>query len=298
MKTYYFNITYECNSACLFCALNGKKKEISVDEFYSHLVNLNVQSDDIIIINGGEPTVHSGFIDILKLIKQFNCYPFLFTNGVKLSNRKFADQLADFAPMKILIPLFGDNSDYHDKLTGRKGNFEKSIGGLSNLVRLKNNGVKFEVEIKLLLSKYTASKNIEIVKMINNHYNDKSLIFSLNQLIISPHVINNKELFIERYSNLSEIISTTVETIIKLGYQLVLGIPFCIISHDNIFFTNFISKKTLKSRNDLYMDKLHKLKIQNVINQNCMSCFFVEDCIGFNEDYISYFGEFEIMPFH
>lgn len=74
-RIFYTNITYGCNSICLFCYSHNTKhskvshNEISKKQLVDYWNNMKVCSDDRVIINGGEPFIHSEIEDILLLLK-------------------------------------------------------------------------------------------------------------------------------------------------------------------------------------------------------------------------------------
>ena len=84
----YFNITYRCNSNCLFCAAdNGNASnhlELPVEAFAQLLKEQRIGSKDRVVVNGGEPTMHRDFFEILAAIRKAGAYIDLFTNGVQL----------------------------------------------------------------------------------------------------------------------------------------------------------------------------------------------------------------------
>ena len=65
MSIYYFNITYRCNSRCMFCAadipINSSCHEMQIEDFRNELDKENVGENDRVIVNGGEPTLHKDF---------------------------------------------------------------------------------------------------------------------------------------------------------------------------------------------------------------------------------------------
>ena len=88
MGTYYFNITYNCNSNCMFCAADIAKEkcpaEMTIDKIENVLKENNVTNSDRVVLNGGEPTIHKNFIGILHMISKYNPRIILFTNGKNL----------------------------------------------------------------------------------------------------------------------------------------------------------------------------------------------------------------------
>ena len=71
-KLHYFNITYLCDSDCLFCAanigmINHASYTISPETFEQNLLKSNVQPGERVMISGGEPTLSPYFWPILAV---------------------------------------------------------------------------------------------------------------------------------------------------------------------------------------------------------------------------------------
>ena len=84
---FYFNITYGCNSNCIFCYShntchnNTSHNEMTADVFKKYIEERNVSEHDRIIINGGEPLLHTQIEEILHLLNSYNCEVLIYTNG-------------------------------------------------------------------------------------------------------------------------------------------------------------------------------------------------------------------------
>ena len=70
-RIFYTNITYGCNSNCVFCYSHNTKhikdtyNEVSKESLVEYWNRMCVTKNDRIIINGGEPLLHTEFKDIL-----------------------------------------------------------------------------------------------------------------------------------------------------------------------------------------------------------------------------------------
>ena len=67
---YYYNINYYCNNDCKFCfssSTGNNKYSVSMATIISELSTI-VRQDDTVVLNGGEPTIHPEFYDILNAI--------------------------------------------------------------------------------------------------------------------------------------------------------------------------------------------------------------------------------------
>jgi uncharacterized protein len=304
-KTLYFNITYSCNSFCVFCAANfygssvESRPQLDISDFKNILKQSDIQQGDNVIINGGEPTVHKDFFKFLSVVKEMGGYPILFTNGIKLNNKDFTAQLAEFEPMQIRIPFFGSDSEKHDSLTGRKGNFEKTLQGFSNIIELKEQGVNFDIDAKLLLSKATYQENPRIANFLMSKF-PRLFYFSLNPLLIYKKVKENKDLLVESFSIMKPEIERTINLIIAKSFTVSLDlVPLCILDTK---YAGLFPPIRHKPEENFYFDpnftdrNFECPEAKKLSSRKCTPCLYKHTCHGFYPEYLDIFGLSEIKP--
>ena len=89
-KVFYFNINYTCNNRCVFCIshnVSRNKIEIAKDEIFKRLNEQHFHDGDYLILNGGEPTIHSQFYQIINGLSNLNLIVKIYSNGLKPSFR-------------------------------------------------------------------------------------------------------------------------------------------------------------------------------------------------------------------
>lgn len=157
-RIFYFNITYGCNNDCVFCYSHNTThtsstfKEISFDEFSSYLLRLNLKKKDRVILNGGEPLLHSQLLDFLKFTDNVGCETLIYTNGrllSKLYHHNFKNRF------RVIVPIHG-NEEIHDKIAGVKGSYSSTIQALKNI----SENSSFYVDIKLIINNYIISDDL------------------------------------------------------------------------------------------------------------------------------------------
>lgn len=298
MRIFYFNITYRCNSNCMFCAadhpLLHENDEMSLEDFEHILSDNHVGENDRVIVNGGEPTIHKDFLSILDAIDRRGATIDLFTNGITLAQKDFTDQILKHRNLYIRIPLFGSDAKSHDLLTGRSGNFKAVTEGLDYLVGHLRDDVL--LEIKLLLSKSTVQDNEKIYELIRKRWNRKSVILSLNPLLISQCVIQNKDLFIDTYEHMLEQSASLIAKIHNDGQNFTMAlIPFCAFPSKELMelcHGNTIMKESH------YTDPSKDLVIDEFSERSaCLHCKYISICNGYPNSYIKYFGQKVMKPF-
>jgi len=295
-KILYFNITYKCNSDCTFCAadngVDDSNMEMTLDEFKNRISSQGLSKNDRVIINGGEPTVHKNFHEILEYANLHGAYLDLFTNGVKLHDYKFCERICKNVPMLIRIPVFGHNSETHDGLTGLKFSFEKIIKAFKNLSKLKEiHGDDLQLEAKLLVCKATYKNNSKIAEYLMDNIGN-SIFFSVNPLLVSQRVARNSDEVLERYSTMIPETIKTIENIKKRGWYVTSELmPFCLFKDYDILNETIIPKNIEEYYNDPASSKEIR---QNFTSKKCINCKYSMVCSGFPKNYINHFGDGEV----
>jgi MoaA/NifB/PqqE/SkfB family radical SAM enzyme len=140
MKVLSIHLTDLCNSECNFCVVASPlytKDSVVYQDVLSFLDHHRGDGYEAVNLHGGEPTIHPHFLDTLEYIHKLG-YPevHLQTNGIKLANRGFVEQLIAHGVRKFIISLHGDSPDVHDSQTHTKGGFSKTISGIRNVKEL------------------------------------------------------------------------------------------------------------------------------------------------------------------
>lgn len=163
MNIFYFNITYTCNSNCVFCYSHNTIhsgrifNEISPEKFIDYLRSNNIKRTDRVIINGGEPFLHSDIINLLKSLLCIECEVLIYTNGRCLSGYDFSFMTENY---RFVIPIHGYKA-LHDSITRCEGSFDEMVKGLNHLTKYK-----CKVDIKVILNPQMICSQEEFEKTI------------------------------------------------------------------------------------------------------------------------------------
>lgn len=169
-RIFYFNITYGCNSNCVFCYSHNTRhdaktyNEIAAVDFFAYLEMQRITADDRVIINGGEPFLHTEIDTILEGLSNYGCEVLIYTNGRLLTEHDLSGLSEKY---RFVIPIHGYES-VHDFITGIPGSYRDTLNGLNYLV----DHTKCMVDIKIIINN----------KMIHEDYKGKRLICSLPKL--------------------------------------------------------------------------------------------------------------------
>lgn len=292
-KLHYFNITYLCDSDCLFCAANiglidHTSYTMSPSCFEQDLLAGDVHAGDHVMISGGEPTLSPYFWDILDICEKYKCSIDITTNGHFFANIDNVTRLSSYSSVIIRIPFFGVGA-YHDYLTGAVGNYEKAIKSLANFSKTIKTS-HFIVNVKFLLCKATTKSNSEIYQLIYSQYGDL-FEYTLSPILVSKKAILHADALLAPYTQLLQECQEFVEHD-NLNCDI---IPLCLLSSHKI--SQFLKRKKI-SFDKLYADaKLKYSDMENYHSSSCTVCKLNSYCDKFLPSYIDYFGEGEIRPF-
>ncbi|MFH1683481.1 MAG: radical SAM protein [Candidatus Margulisiibacteriota bacterium] len=279
----YFNITYQCNCRCGFCAANltahSDKNQINFKTFTAIIEKYPHGEATLVTINGGEPTLHQELAQILTLLKKRGNPVHLFTNGRRFTSVKFALSILNVLAGTILIPIYGTKPAIHDSFTGIKGSFEETFQGLQNIYRFKLKDSKIQLRLKLLFARPLLKENEKVARFVLQNFPETDIL-SLHSLIISDIVKKNKQ-FIPAKNKLKSSINATLATIKNSPYPLsrvnISDLPPCLISEDNRVFLSLKKSQNAKQRKFIYYDP-YFLSGNPAQARDVQTCFNCQKC--------------------
>lgn len=197
-KRKWIGITNKCNNKCIFC-LDGKIKnkfQKSIEEIKKELNSGIGEGCVRLVISGGEATIHSDFIEIIKIGKKIGYKKIqVISNGRMFSYSGFLNKAIKAGLDEITFSIHGHNAELHDSLTSVKGSFEQTINGIKkalkkkiivncDIVLNKQNIIYFPKIIILLLDMGVREFDLlQIMPFGNAWENKKEMIYDLNENI-------------------------------------------------------------------------------------------------------------------
>ena len=160
-KIYYFNIDYYCNNDCIYCFSSSTgviRREISLKVFEKIINDVSPSLNDKIVINGGEPSLHKNFYQMIKFLDE-SCESeiIVYTNGRTLSPEK----LCLSKGVKFVVPIHGNEFE-HNYITQNENAFRETLNSLKQLQSLKMNYVvKFILNYDMLKSFFDPVKFLD-----------------------------------------------------------------------------------------------------------------------------------------
>ena len=191
LSSLLIELTYKCNLKCIHCFndKNKQDKEVSFEEIkpiIDDAIKLGIFS---ITLSGGECTIAKDFIKIARYIKENHISLNVFTNGQFLyDNLSILEELISIYPSTIHISLYSMDEEIHDKITGVKGSYKKTISIINSLVERN-----FPVIIKCFLTKY----NIDSPSKLNVFAKELGVSLTFDMTLLPNNDKSNKAVGVE-----------------------------------------------------------------------------------------------------
>ena len=126
-----FELTYRCVERCIHCYIDDAPKfcaddELTLDEYKNILRQARDMGCVSILFTGGEVLLRKDFCDIVEFATALGFIVNIYTTGVGLTDEVF-DRICAAKIDGISVSLYSGIAAEHDKITGVKGSFEKTL---------------------------------------------------------------------------------------------------------------------------------------------------------------------------
>ena len=288
-------LTYRCVEKCIHCYIDDAPKfcaadELTLDEYKNILNQLRELGCVNILFTGGEILLRPDLCDIVEYAVELGFIVNLYTTGVGLTDKVF-DRLCATKVNGISVSLYSGIAAEHDKITGVKGSFEKT---LKAALMFKAAGVN--TFIKCVAMK----QNLDSLESLYELGNRLNLYVSVTPRIVSGHdgkcaadySLGSFELYKKFYQLNSRYVQkdTTVEkisreqilngTACRAGLNSLSIDPFGGVHACLTFSDSLGSIRTDKLKNICEMAKnlnFRNRKLRDVSPQ-CETCKYIENC--------------------
>ena len=157
-----------CNLRCRYCYAEGGeqlKNELSAKTLANVVHQANEMGvHSVVVIGGGEPTIHPQFRELISLIHSLNIVPMIFTNtitvGTELAKFLYANNASVMGKLDSL------RSELQDFLAGHRGASGRIQRGLNNLIEAGFTLVGDPHRLRLGVSCVTNRLNLEEIDHI------------------------------------------------------------------------------------------------------------------------------------
>lgn len=143
----------KCNLSCSFCLAEKETDELSFEQISFILSTLKLKGIKKARLAGGEPTLRSDFMDIVKLCINLNLETLIYTNLVDV-DEAIIEELSKL-PVSIITSIHGDES-FHDSIT-KKGAYRKTY---QNINKLKSYGVPVSIHTVIMNRNFNLAEDV------------------------------------------------------------------------------------------------------------------------------------------
>lgn len=125
-------LTYRCNLECGHCYnRTGEKDELSTERWKEVLKKIWDLGIPHVIFTGGEATLREDLPELIGFAESLGMVTGLLTNGVRLADRAYLQQLVDAGLDHVQITLESHDAAIHDRMTG-SDSFESTVQAIGN----------------------------------------------------------------------------------------------------------------------------------------------------------------------
>ncbi|MFW9965225.1 MAG: radical SAM protein [Candidatus Sifarchaeia archaeon] len=158
-----WNVTKSCNLKCKHCYESAGQRgfdELTTNEALKTIDKLADAGVVFLAFSGGEPTIRSDILTLVRRATERGIYVAVATNGISFSN---PDRVRLFkkAGMKFVqVSIDGANAKTHDEFRGVPGAFAKTISGIKNCV---TEGLF--VEVSTTVTRHNISEIHDVIRL-------------------------------------------------------------------------------------------------------------------------------------
>lgn len=162
-------LTNKCNFNCIHCYETTEriceKRQLFLTEDLLRIIDTLVDRGVIsVFLTGGEAMLRKDFDLIYKYLRKKGVLTAILTNGTTITESK-CRLFQKYMPRMIDISIYGASEDTYEKVSGKKGMFQKVI---SNLEMLKKYNIPFQLKTVLLsINKHEHLEMEQIAKEFN-----------------------------------------------------------------------------------------------------------------------------------
>ncbi|MCA9656974.1 MAG: radical SAM protein [Myxococcales bacterium] len=219
----YIQVVRHCNHFCGFCS--------NPTTPYTHdLESMRVLVDDLVdrgyfgvVMTGGEPTLHPELPEIVAYASERGLHVRMITNGWRLADRRFADELARAGLRLVHVSIYSVDADVEARLRGVEGSLERAFAALDNAAAA---GV--EVNINSVINRLNADHLDRNVRyFLKNHPQVRHFVWNnLDPSMGRAEV--NQELFVPRLADFELSLHRALRLLHRAGRTFrVERVPLC-----------------------------------------------------------------------
>lgn len=219
-------LTYKCQNRCEFCSIPdisvmGNYSELSTSEVMLLIDRLQSGGIRSITFTGGEPTLRNDLLTLIEYTSGKGISVRLFSNGIKLSDKKYTEELINAGLSSAQISLHAGDELLQNIITGNVDSFAGTVSGVHNLI---DGGI--ETGIKCTITRNNMKILNQLADFIVTEFKFSSVIFDFG-----VHYSSNGKGDIT-YTSMVPFLEDLLRYCTGAGIKLTLGtpVPYCIFN--------------------------------------------------------------------
>lgn len=168
LKEIKIELTYKCNLRCIHCSSEGDDSfttKIPFNEVLKIIKSAKDMGVKTISFSGGEPLLYDKLHDIVNSANLQDIQVKIYTSGTTENYNEFLECI-DRGQVTFIFSLYHSSSEIHDKVTGVRGSFHKTISAL----KLTKNRFDCEIHFVPLSYNYNGLESLcELVVSLGVH---------------------------------------------------------------------------------------------------------------------------------
>lgn len=129
-------LTHRCDQSCQICYNPPPRDEglLTLEQYRTLLRDLADMGTLHLVLTGGEPLLHPGFLAIGRQARELGFAVRIKTNGLGLDAAMAARVRREIDPFGLDVSLHGGRAATHDRQTGVAGSFERVVANVRAMV--------------------------------------------------------------------------------------------------------------------------------------------------------------------
>ncbi len=280
-------LTDKCNEKCLFCNFQEKLPSLSFGQIKKQIRDLR-QREYVIILSGGEPTLHPDLIKIVSFAKELGFKIIeIQTNAILLTKDKVL-KLKRAGLNRAFVPLLAYKAELFDELTQVPESWQKTLKGIKNLLAA---GIETRINIVINSKNYIGLLNL--TKFIHKNFpNCSGIDYSF---VVSDGLALENSYLVPKMSKVIPYLLMAYKYCENNNIDFSnpgCGVPVCFLpdKYKDISLEYKLLRKNEKNNDIIERNQPNKIKLKK-----CQTCPDEKYCLGVWQGYIQIHGDKEFI---
>jgi pyruvate-formate lyase-activating enzyme len=288
-----------CNHACPMCSNSGRPEveTLATQEALRRIDRVHAWGFRRVVLTGGEPTIHPGFLAVAERLHALSMPWDLNTHARTFHLRAVAERARAAGLSRAVVSLHGDAAEVANAMSGAPpAAFAQTLAGVSHLL---TEGV--EVTVNLVLSRLNLDRLVPWLDLLAARFD----LARLTAKICFPSLHSQGASWGPIQLRLSEALTPIREArahACTLGLRLVWeSVPNCVLGDPTHLNAGRLGFGETHYLDDLTGDRLTPIATAEAAlsryHGDCARCPAFSRCPGVSARYAERFGLAELVPF-